>query len=410
LLYGCDVANGELGVDFIDNLASYTGADVAASTDSTGAAGFGGNWVLEYNSGLIEASTLSPEGDNYAHLLANIDGTVDDDVLDSIAGQPDVLTGGTGDDTYNFQDNWGIDTVVENMNEGQDTLDFSAVTSDLTFTLNADGTISVTDGGGNTLISVANIEKIIGGSGTDTLVGPGAGATWNLTGDNTGIVSGFIFSDIEDLAGSAGADTFIVENKARWSGTIDGGGGSDVLDFTPVSDDLIFAIHQNNTVSVNTAPDFWASLGIIPEEVLSLLSDGLDIAEVKNVAKLVGGSADNTFAFEIQASFAGTLDGGTGVTNSLDYSAYTTPVIVDFAAGTATATGGIINMNRVVAGNSTLSVIGTVAGEETVAYSDDKGVIASLFGLVGLASIEGTTGNDTLEGNIGNNIINGKSG
>ncbi|MFB3079382.1 MAG: hypothetical protein ACE1Y4_15405, partial [Lysobacterales bacterium] len=119
---------------------------------------------------------------------------------------------------------------------------------------------------------------------------------------------------------------------------------------------------------------------------------------------------DNTFAFENQAAFAGTLDGGTGVTNSLDYSAYTSPVIVNFLDGTATATGGIINMNRVVAGNSTLDVTGTTAGEETVAYSDDKGVIATLLSFVGLDSIEGTPGNDTLEGNIGNNIINGKSG
>jgi len=33
LLYGCNVAQGEAGVRFIDRLAHYTGADVAASDD-----------------------------------------------------------------------------------------------------------------------------------------------------------------------------------------------------------------------------------------------------------------------------------------------------------------------------------------------------------------------------------------
>ncbi|MDO8811914.1 MAG: DUF4347 domain-containing protein [Gallionella sp.] len=47
LLYGCNVAQGVQGQAFISALASATGADVAASTDITGADFLGGNWVLE---------------------------------------------------------------------------------------------------------------------------------------------------------------------------------------------------------------------------------------------------------------------------------------------------------------------------------------------------------------------------
>ena len=39
----------------VESLASMTGADVAASTDATGAAAFGGDWELEYQAGQIEA-------------------------------------------------------------------------------------------------------------------------------------------------------------------------------------------------------------------------------------------------------------------------------------------------------------------------------------------------------------------
>ena len=48
LLYGCDVAADALGQQMTGTLAALTGADVAASTDLTGAASRGGNWVLEY--------------------------------------------------------------------------------------------------------------------------------------------------------------------------------------------------------------------------------------------------------------------------------------------------------------------------------------------------------------------------
>ncbi|AWI78951.1 hypothetical protein CEW87_05980 [Parazoarcus communis] len=59
LLYGCDVAAGEEGLYFIDRFARLTGADVAASTDRTGATTAGGNWVLEQRTGAIEAATLA---------------------------------------------------------------------------------------------------------------------------------------------------------------------------------------------------------------------------------------------------------------------------------------------------------------------------------------------------------------
>ncbi len=47
LLYGCDVAQGDSGNEFITQLAAASGADVAASADLTGSAALGGDWMLE---------------------------------------------------------------------------------------------------------------------------------------------------------------------------------------------------------------------------------------------------------------------------------------------------------------------------------------------------------------------------
>ena len=67
LLYGCNVADGgdsdegkqHSGVEFVARIADVTGADVAASTDLTGAAGQGGDWNLEYTIGQIDGAGLA---------------------------------------------------------------------------------------------------------------------------------------------------------------------------------------------------------------------------------------------------------------------------------------------------------------------------------------------------------------
>lgn len=67
LLYGCDIAQGSAGAAFLDAISTSTGADINASTDTTGQ---GGNWELEYRSGQIDAtSVFDRDVENYAHVL-----------------------------------------------------------------------------------------------------------------------------------------------------------------------------------------------------------------------------------------------------------------------------------------------------------------------------------------------------
>ncbi|HLO48989.1 MAG TPA: DUF4347 domain-containing protein, partial [Kamptonema sp.] len=62
LLYGCDVAGGEVGENFVKRLSEITGADVAASTNKTGNAALGGDWELEAKLGEISTpSIIAPD-------------------------------------------------------------------------------------------------------------------------------------------------------------------------------------------------------------------------------------------------------------------------------------------------------------------------------------------------------------
>ncbi|MFN9481099.1 MAG: DUF4347 domain-containing protein, partial [Betaproteobacteria bacterium] len=72
LLYGCAVAAGPAGGLLLQSLAAPTGADIAASTDATGAAALGGNWALEASIGEVTTVSLGLRSGlaDYAGVLA----------------------------------------------------------------------------------------------------------------------------------------------------------------------------------------------------------------------------------------------------------------------------------------------------------------------------------------------------
>ncbi|WP_280283067.1 VCBS domain-containing protein [Pseudomonas sp. BN415] len=92
-LYGCKVGEGSAGRTLVNELARWTGADVAASSDDTGSTRVGGDWELEVTSGEIDkpialAATATAA---YDRLLAAGPTT-------TLTGGADVLLG----DTFTF--------------------------------------------------------------------------------------------------------------------------------------------------------------------------------------------------------------------------------------------------------------------------------------------------------------------
>ncbi|OSQ42161.1 hypothetical protein TALK_21790, partial [Thalassospira alkalitolerans] len=158
MLYGCDVAGGS-GAALIDALANATGADVAASTDMTGAQSLGGDWQLEHTTGVIETAGLVVT--DYQGILDTItiaagssDGQLDDGdgtFVKVVGGQNLTFTGPDG---YFYNSNLGTGYLVSddgaNTNATKLTISMaSGYSFDLTafdyFTSNADTvTVSVT--------------------------------------------------------------------------------------------------------------------------------------------------------------------------------------------------------------------------------------------------------------------------
>jgi len=72
-LYGCQVAAGDAGAEFISKLQALTGAEIAASVSLTGSVAQGGNWELEVTTAKAVASLAFERTvlDNYPGILAD---------------------------------------------------------------------------------------------------------------------------------------------------------------------------------------------------------------------------------------------------------------------------------------------------------------------------------------------------
>jgi hypothetical protein len=88
--------------------------------------------------------------------------------------------------------------------------------------------------------------KIKGGSGSNTLRGPDRDNTWQITGPNAGSLDGVVqFASVQDLVGGSANDTFQFHNGGSLAGTLDGGGGSNTLDYSPYVGDITVDLALN---------------------------------------------------------------------------------------------------------------------------------------------------------------------
>ena len=142
------------------------------------------------------------------------------------------LIGSAGDNKFVFANGATITGSITG-GSGANTLNYSAYTAPVTMNLGAN---TATGTGG-----ASGVRSFIGGTNANTLVGPTADSTWNLTGLNSGTVAGVSFTNVQNLTGAANnKDTFILHPAGQVSGTIDGGaGGYDKVVFDLGSGNLV---------------------------------------------------------------------------------------------------------------------------------------------------------------------------
>jgi hypothetical protein len=183
-------------------------------------------------------------------------------------------------------------------------------------------TIGRTDGTGIITLNPATFNdpvNIIGGS---TLVGANVDTTFTITSTDTGNVSGFpnglTFSSIENLFGGSANDTFAFTNNTTLSGTIDGGIGTDTLDYsinsTPVTVNLAALGAQNMEAAIGNAGSTLVGTNTANTWNITSNNSGTvnNILNFSTFSNLTGGNLEDTFIFNNRASISGNINGATG--------------------------------------------------------------------------------------------------
>jgi hypothetical protein len=305
------------------------------------------------------------------------------------------LVGGSVTDAFQFGPSGSLDGAIDG-GGGNATLDYSGagghgITLDL-----ADGSATRLHGG--TAPGFARIQHLIGsGAAADSLIGPDAANTWMLTASNTGTLNGTVtFAKIANLTGGALTDSFLFGVHGSVTGRIDGGSGSNTLDYSANggrsitvnlangsatsihagraggfaniqalvgSSSLGARTHPTNRLLAANTPNAWHIAGSNSGNINgAFLFSGIQ--------NLTGGSTGDIFQFADSAGVSGVINGGNSK-SWLDYSQYMTPVAVNLATGKATGAGG---------------------------------------GIQRIGNVQGGAGGNTLKGNAQGNILIGGSG
>lgn len=260
---------------------------------------------------------------------------------------------------------------------------------------------------------------VIGGTGSDTLVGANVSNTWTLTGPNTGTVHGTQFTAIANLQGGTALDTFRFLAGGSVTGIVDGGGGSaDTLDYSGNGGGEIAVNLQ--TQSATSTGGFRNIQKLVGSTAASNSLTGADVSNAwtitaanagtvnafgyKGIEYLVGGKGVDVFKFSMAGTEAGINGGGAPLNQGdwLDYSSFTMAVTVNLATGAASnvnggAAGSVSNIQNLHGGNAGSTLTGNAQGNILVAGS-------------GVNTITGGSGRSLLIGGKGASAITGGSG
>jgi hypothetical protein len=271
------------------------------------------------------------------------------------------LQGGLGDDTFIFSIGGSLAGAIDGGGAGAHGNTVVGDDAGDSFVINATnaGNLAETGGAGN-LLGVggfAHIQNLTGGASDDTfvfsapgkltgkidgggesalgntIVGDDNGDAWTIKGPNSGSIAAILtsgFSNVENLQGGAGDDTFTFSGAGLLTGFIDGGVGNNTIVGNNFGDHFVI----NGGFDESGTPDAGYIDGILNGSGSSPNGNGFS-----NIQNLTGGAGADTFSFLPGGSLDGNINGGNG-RDTLDYSQFNLLVTTNLQTKTTTSLGG----------------------------------------------------------------------
>ena len=226
--------------------------------------------------------------------------------------------------------------------------------------------------GSDSFILAGGTASISGNGGSDTLTAADAAShLWQVNDANTGSLDGQSFTGIERLVGGAGTDNFVFQDDASLGAGIDGGDGTDTLDYsaggTEVTVNLqngsasrtggmtgierfVGSYADTDTLVGQNVPNLWQ----INDVDAGTLNASIDFVGFES---LTGGTDIDQFVMGPLGQVEGTIKGAGGV-DTLDFSQFGGPVTVNLATGSATGVAAFTSIQAIVGSAAIDTLIG----------------------------------------------------
>ena len=307
-----------------------------------------------------------------------------------------TLIAGGGNDSFVLASGASITTPI-NGGGGTNTINETAVTTPVTLNVAASTVTGLSS-------PFANIQSVIGGSSTgNTVKGPVAASTFNITGANAGNVGGIAFGGFGNLTGGAASNRFVFNNGGTLSGSIIGGGGAfsridESAYTTKVSTNLatnqvtgVGGTFSNIQSIIGSATAYGTLTGPATGSTYNITTSNTIVVgavTLANYSDIVAGAGNDVFKFSAGGLLAGSINGGGG-SNTADLSSYTGPTdlniptshIAGFSTysnvqrfiGSSTSVNTVIGPNTSTVFNITGTNTGNVAGLNFVGFGSLRG-------------------------------------
>lgn len=384
MLYGCELASNEHGQSLIQDIADFTGCDVAASTNTTG---ISGDWALEYNVGVIETVNISIR--NWDHNLKTWK-IIDDNTSGKYDGENigDITAGLASGDVIEFYSDiteYGITTITaDNITVRSATVDGAqqsytyTVAGSLTVDTGASITFtsSVSGISGNGIINVSGSLSLE--TATTAIVKLDGGAL-KITGatvskvdafgassiDSSGVISSLTLNSGGTLNLSSGTVTGTVNR-----GTLTGAGAM----FGTVTNYADFTLNSGSVSSLSNNGTFNMDGGTV-----STLTNSASTAMTGGTITTVD---NNSGTFDLTGGTVATLNN----ISDLTVSGGAIGTLNNRAGGDLAMSGGQITVTLNNSSTGTNEISGTAA----VSYLNNSGTLTVSGGTVGTVTNSGT--------------------
>ncbi len=463
---GDDILEGMAGADILNGDGGSNYASYAHAPDGGGSVGVTASLA---NPG---TNTGHAAGDQY-NSITNLIGSSFNDTLTGRDGEDNILIGGAGAD-------------VLKGGTGNDTASYIYDTAGVTVSLVA-GAGSGGEAQGDTLFDIENliggsgndnltgnssVNILKGGGGDDTLIGGAGGDTFyggdeitdtstndtvsyasassgvfaSLTatipqpGGTSDDATGDTFFGVENLTGTAQADTLIGDDKVN---ILTGGAGEDILEGM-AGGDILNGDGGSNYASYAHAPATAGATGVSASLASPAGNTGHAAGDqYNNITNLIGSAFNDTLTGRdgednilIGGAGADVLNGGTG-SDTASYATATAGIVAslanpgsntgDAAGDTYTSIENLVgsSFNDTLSGDANNNILNGGAGNDTVSYVGITSTIVATLTEAGgsatgtgigtdtyfeIENITGGSGADNLYGNSSANILSGGVG